>query len=142
MAKILGECVYERILGDPPSYCVKEIIEGITARNSLGVPNPHVYYKKAIKDFLMAGFAGMTAGRTWNGEEQVNGGYIVVMEDGEVLCYHSVDREGFREYLYRNTFFEYVSRSEDKYNWGKIIKKDGEYYLPLNFSIRFNRKVR
>ena len=97
-------------------------------------------YEKAIKDFLMAGFTGMTAGKPWDGREQVNGGYISVMDDGDVLCYHSNDREAFRDYLYRNTHFEYVAA--EKYVWSRIEKIDGEYYLPLNISIRFNTKVR
>ena len=82
----------------------------------------------------------MTAGSKWDGKEQVNGGYIVVMDDGDVICYHSNDRESFRDYLYRNTYFEYVSA--DKYNWGYIVKIDGEYYLPLNISVRFGSVTR
>ena len=70
----------------------------------------------------------------------VNGGYIVVMDDGDVLCYHSNDRESFRDYLYRNTFFEYVSTN--KYVWSRIQKVDGEYFLPLNASVRFTTHTR
>ena len=82
----------------------------------------------------------MTAGSKWDGKEQVNGGYIVVTDDGDVLCYHSNDREAFRDYLYRNTYFEYVSA--DKYNWSRILKIDGEYYIPLNISVRFMSSTR
>jgi DNA (cytosine-5)-methyltransferase 1 len=110
------------------------------AVNPLNVPNPDIYYEKCIKDFLMAGFTGMTAGKEWDGKEQVNGGYIAVMDDGDVLCYHSNDREAFRDYLYRNTFFEYVST--DKYLWSRIEKIDGAYYLPLNVSVRFRTHIR
>ena len=78
--------------------------------------------------------------KEWDGKEQVNGGYIVVMDDGDVICYHSSDRESFRDYLYRNTHFEYVSA--DKYIWSRITKIDGEYYLPLNLSVRFNTHTR
>jgi DNA (cytosine-5)-methyltransferase 1 len=106
----------------------------------LNVSGPAVYYEKAIKDFLMAGFTGMTAGTKWDGREQVNGGYIVVMDNGDVLCYHSNDRESFRDYLYRNTHFEYVSA--DKYKWSMVVKEQEDYYLALNASIRFNKKTR
>ena len=44
------------------------------------------------------------------------------------------------EYISRNTHFEYVSA--DKYVWSRIIKIDGEYYLPLNLSVRFNTHTR
>lgn len=140
MAQIMSWCVYDRLLSSNSKHEVKETTERMIADNPLGVGCPEVYYEKAIKDFLMAGFTGMTAGRRWNGKEQVNGGYIVVSDNGDVICYHSSDREEFRDYLYRNTYFEYVSA--DKYNWSRIIKIAGEYYLPLNISIRFMSNTR
>lgn len=140
MPKIMAWCVYDRLLSNNTKHEVKETTERMAAENPIGVGNPEIYYEKAIKDFLMAGFTGMTAGKKWNGKEQVNGGYIVVTDDGDVICYHSNDREAFRDYLYRNTYFEYVSA--DKYNWSRIIKIDGEYYLPLNISVRFTSSIR
>ncbi len=140
MASIMAWCVKDRLIDSPSSYEVKETVERMTVANPLNVPNPNIYYEKAMKDFLMAGFTGMTAGKEWDGREQVNGGYIVVMDDGDIICYHSNDRESFRDYLYRNTYFEYVSA--DKYVWSKICKIDNEYYLPLNVSVRFNTNTR
>lgn len=140
MSKIMAWCVKDRLIDSNDSHNVKETIERMTEANPLGVQKPKVYYEKAMKDFLIAGFTGMTAGRTWDGKEQVNGGYIVVMDNGDILCYHSNDREAFRDYLYRNTYFEYVSA--DKYVWSRIIKVDGYYYLPLNISVRFNTHIR
>ena len=140
MAKIMAWCVKDRLIDSPGHFEVMETVERMITANPLGVPGARVYYEKAIKDFLMAGFTGMTAGKEWDGKEQVNGGYIVVMDDGDVICYHSSDRESFRDYLYRNTHFEYVSA--DKYVWSRIIKIDGEYYLPLNLSVRFNTHTR
>jgi DNA (cytosine-5)-methyltransferase 1 len=140
MSKIMAWCVKDRLIDSQKDYEVMETVERMTAKNPLKVPNPKIYYEKAIKDFLMAGFTGMTAGKPWDGKEQVNGGYISVMDDGDVLCYHSNDRETFRDYLYRNTHFEYVSA--DKYVWSRIEKTDGEYYLPLNVSVRFNTHIR
>ena len=140
MSKIMAWCVKDRLIDATKEYEVKETVDRMVAENPLNVPNPAVYYEKAIKDFLMAGFTGMTAGKVWDGREQVNGGYIVVMDDGDVVCYHSSDRESFRDYLYKNTHFEYVSA--DKYVWSRIMKMNGEYYLPLNVSIRFNTHTR
>lgn len=140
MAKIMAWCVKDRLLSANDNHNVKETVERMAEENPLNVPTPQVYYEKALKDFLIAGFTGMTAGKVWDGKEQVNGGYIVVMDDGDILCYHSNDRESFRDYLYRNTFFEYVSAV--KYSWSRIQKIDGEYYLPLNVSVRFNSKTR
>lgn len=135
ISKIMAWCIEDRLIHSQGNYGVKETVERMIEANPLNVPNPDVYYEKAIKDFLMAGFTGMTAGREWDGREQVSGGYIVVMEDGDVLCYHSSDRESFRDYLYRNTYFEYVSAS--KYKWSYIFEENNEFYLALNISIRF-----
>ncbi len=140
MGQIIAWCVKDRLIDSTTGYEVLETTQRMATQNPLNVPSPDIYYEKAIKDFLMAGFTGMTASRRWDGKEQVNGGYIVVMDDGDVVCYHSNDREAFREYLYRNTHFEYVSSS--KYLWSYIQKVDNDYYLPLNLSIRFNTKTR
>lgn len=140
MPSILAWCYKDTMIGFDKDTKVKETIERLSAENPLNKSNPKVFYKKNMKDFLMAGFTGMTAGKSWNGEEQVNGGYIVVMDDGEVLCYHSNDREAFREYLYNNTYFEYVSSK--KYKWSYIIKEADNYYLPINASIRFCKETR
>lgn len=140
MSKIMAWCVKDRLIDSTDDNKVKETVERMITANPLSMSNPAVYYEKAVKDFLMAGFTGMTAACKWDGKEQVNGGYIVVMDDGDVICYHSNDRETFRDYLYRNTYFEYVSA--EKYNWSRIIKIDGEYYLPLNISVRFSTHTR
>lgn len=140
MGRLLAWCFKDRLIESSTDYGVKETVERMIEENPLNVSGPAVYYEKAIKDFLMAGFTGMTAGTKWDGREQVNGGYIVVMDNGDVLCYHSNDRESFRDYLYRNTHFEYVSA--DKYKWSMVVKEQEDYYLALNASIRFNKKTR
>lgn len=141
MNKILAAYVKERLFtGYKDNHNLLEITQKIIKTNPVGVYKPDIIYEKSIKDFLVASFTGMTASSDWNGVEQVSGGYIVVMDNGDVLCYHSVDREGFRNYLYNNTHFEYVGTN--KFKWSYIEKVHGEYYLPLNFSIRFNKKIR
>lgn len=140
MSKILAWCVKDRLIDSQSNYEVLETVQRMITANPINVPNPEFYYEKAIKDFLIAGFTGMTAANEWDGKEQVNGGYIVVMDDGDIVCYHSNDRESFRDYLYRNTHFEYVSA--DKFAWSRIKKDGNDYYLPLNVSIRFNTKIR
>lgn len=140
MPIILSWCFKDTIVKSNNDVRLKETIERLSFENPLNKSNPEIFYKKNIKDFLMAGFTGMTAGKRWNGEEQVNGGYIVVMDSGEVLCYHSNDRESFRDYLYNNTYFEYVSSK--KYKWSYIFKEADEYYIPINASIRFLKETR
>lgn len=139
MAGLLA-CMYrEALLVDRSCVGVKDLCDKIAEQNPLDFNNTKLY-EKAIKDFLFASFAGMTAGRSWDGEEQVNGGYIVVLPDGEVLCYHANDRERFRDYLLENTFVEYVSCK--KYHWGFVSRdEEGRHVLPVNASIRFYKDV-
>lgn len=139
MLEIVAACVRERFIGGATTSDVAAITASVAEQNPMRYP-PAVaaaVYEKAMKDFLYAAFSGMSATKSWDGVEQVNGGYIVVKSDGDVLCYHANDREEFREYLFRNTVFEYVSAK--KYGWSLIEKSDGEYLLPVNFSIRFKK---
>lgn len=139
MLEIIAACVRERFIRGAASADVADVTALVAEQNPMRYP-PAIaaaIYEKAMKDFLYAAFSGMSATKPWDGMEQVNGGYIVVKPDGDVLCYHANDREEFREYLFRNTAFEYVSAK--KYGWSFIEKSDGEYLLPVNFSIRFKR---
>ncbi len=135
MADVLAWMFRERLLIDTECKSVSGLCKRMAERNPLGFPSAHLY-EKVIKDFLFATFAGMTGSRPWDGEEQVNGGYIVVLPTGEVLCYHASDREQFREHLFRNTYIEYVSCK--KYRWGFVEKDEqGRFLLPVNAAVRF-----
>lgn len=138
MPRILAWMYKESLLVDRSCKEIPKLCGRLKTRNPLGLSRSDVY-EKAIKDFLFAAFSGMTASRRWDGQEQVNGGYIVVKDDGEVLCYHANDREEFRDYLFRETYIEYVSCS--KHKWGNAYRRnDGKACLMLNASIRFNKK--
>ena len=137
MANVLAWLYRERLLMDASVKTVAGLCERMQELNPLGYRMPWLY-EKVVKDFLFASFSGMTGSRAWDGTEQVNGGYIVVLPTGEVLCYHASDREQFRDYLFRNTFVEYVSCK--KFQWGYVEKDDQWHYvLPLNAAVRFTK---
>ena len=73
--------------------------------------------------------------KTWDGTADATGGYIIVREDGEVLCYHLFNRNEFENYLLNNTKFETGSTS--RHGFGSIYKDNGKYYLKLNLQVRF-----
>lgn len=93
------------------------------------------FYEHKVKTFLTDCALGMTAANPWNGRFQATGGYIVVRDDGEVLCYHIYNRNAFRDYLFKNTRFETPSTS--RYDFGYIYEKDGKNYIKLNLQVRF-----
>ena len=95
----------------------------------------HMYYEHKMKNFLTDVALGMTPATAWNGDFQATGGYIIVREDGEVLCYHIYNHNEFQEYLFNNTRLETPSTS--KYDFGTIYKEDGKLFIKLNLQVRF-----
>ncbi|MBQ8635115.1 HpaII family restriction endonuclease [bacterium] len=102
---------------------------------NLNINLPHLYYKHKIKNFLTDIALGMTPATVWNGEYQATGGYIIVREDGEILCYHLYNHKDFQEYLFKNTRFD--TPSATRYEFGYIYKENEKLYIKLNLQIRF-----
>lgn len=94
-----------------------------------------MYYEHKMKNFLTDVALGMTPATAWNGNFQATGVYIIVREDGEVLCYHIYNHNEFQEYLFNNTRLETPSTS--KYDFGTIYKEDGNLFIKLNLQVRF-----
>ena len=101
----------------------------------LNINMPHLYYEHKIKNFLTDIALGMTPATAWTGEYQATGGYIIVREDGEVLCYHLYNHNEFQKYLFKNTRFDTPSAS--RYDFGYIYRKNDKNYIKLNLQIRF-----
>jgi hypothetical protein len=100
----------------------------------LELDSKDIEYK--LKNLLWASALGMNPGKEWNGQDTVYGGYLIVREDGEVVCYHVYNQDQFKEYLYRSTYFESPSTTRHKY--GSFIKDDSENILfDLVLQIRF-----
>jgi len=95
----------------------------------------HPLYDYKIKSLLTDMALGMTPARVWRGIYDASGGYIVVREDGEVLCYHIYNRNEFQSYLVENTKLETASTS--RYEFAEIYEDDGKQFFKLNLQIRF-----
>ena len=92
-------------------------------------------YTYKIKNFLDAAALGMVPSKEWDGLTKAHGGYIVVKQGGEVVCYHLYNRDEFRSYLFENTKFE--SPSSTRHDYGVLYKKGGKLFFNLNLQIRF-----
>ncbi len=88
-----------------------------------------------IKNFLDAIALGMVPSKAWDGFSTAQGGYIVVKENGDVVCYHLYNRDEFRSYLYENTKFDAPSTS--RYGYGELYKENNKLFFKLNLQIRF-----
>ncbi|MBP3966248.1 HpaII family restriction endonuclease [Paenibacillus lignilyticus] len=96
----------------------------------------HLFYKYKIQNFLTDIALGMTPSTVWNGKYDATGGYIIVKEDGEVVCYHIYNRNEFQQYLINNTRFDTASSS--RHGFGTIYKENDDAYIKLNLQVRFN----
>ena len=116
---------------------ISEAVEKLNIINPLGydVSSNHSFYAYKIKNFLTDCALGMTPAALWTGRYDANGGYIIVKEDGEILCYHIYNRNEFQEYLFANTKLE--TPSSTRHGFGTVYKEDGEDYFKLNLQIRF-----
>jgi hypothetical protein len=116
---------------------MKDLTENINKINPLNYDNQfaHTFYEYKIKRFLTDVALGMTPSKVWNGIYDATGGYLIVKENGEVLCYHIYNRNQFEDYLFQNTKLETASSS--RHEFGKIYKKNDEFYFKLNLQIRF-----
>ena len=136
LPNIIAEILLESYRGG--SKNLKEITEIITERNPMGYDLKHnqKYYEHKVKNFLVASALGMIPHVSWNGKYDANGGYLVVNETGDVLCYHFYDRNLFEEYLYCNTRLESPSSSRNEY--AILYREENErLYFKLNLQVRF-----
>lgn len=116
---------------------VEKALESIVAANPMkyNLSKGHPFYQYKFKKFLTESALGMLPSKPWDGTADATGGYIIVREDGEVLCYHLFNRNEFENYLVKNTKFETASTS--RHQFGSIYNENGKYYLKLNLQVRF-----
>ncbi len=116
---------------------IAEVTEHISTADPLdiasGTDQPMYAYK--VKQFLLAFALGVTCSTPWYGNFHANGGYIVVKEDCDIVCYHFFDRNDLEDYLFFNTRFETPSTS--RHLFGNIYQENDEYFLKLNLQVRF-----
>jgi HpaII restriction endonuclease len=113
------------------------LTDEISARNPLEYDQQfsHSFYEYKIKRFLTDVALGMMPSKVWGGLYDATGGYLIVKEDGEVLCYHIYNKNQFENYLYNNTKLE--TASSTRHDFGIVYFEDDSYYFKLNLQIRF-----
>lgn len=114
-----------------------DLINQISKTNPLNfnLESSHPFYSYKFKRFITDIALGMMPSKVWSGQLDATGGYLVVKEDGEVLCYHIYNRNEFEDYLYSNTKFETASSS--RHDFGIIYRENDKLYFKLNLQIRF-----
>ena len=135
MAKIVAACLEEYYAG--ANSDLSAICHSIAKRDPLCINSrdDQPMYEYKLKQFLLAFALGMTVSSPWYGSFNANGGYIVVKEDGDVICYHFFDRNDLEGYLFNSTKFDTPSTS--RHEFGDVYKVGGKYFVKLNLQIRF-----
>ncbi|MFD1016703.1 HpaII family restriction endonuclease [Winogradskyella rapida] len=135
LPEILSEIIYEFYSSKKSS--IIDLVESINSQNPLNfdISNEHKFYEYKIKRFLTDIALGMMPSIVWTGQYDATGGYLIIKENGDVLCYHIYNKNQFEDYLFNNTKLE--TASSKRHDFGFIYEEKGEYYFKLNLQIRF-----
>src|SRR5699024_7006936 len=116
---------------------LEDLVSHIIDKNPLkfDLQNNHPFYNYKIKRFLTDVALGMMPSKPWKGELDSTGGYLIVKNDGEILCYHIYNRNEFEDYLFYNTKLETASSS--RHQFGTIYQQNDKLLFKLNLQIRF-----
>jgi type II restriction enzyme len=121
-----------------PNTTVSDIVNIINDENPLDFDYSYNqnFYEHKVKRFLTDIALGLKTSKPWKGKYEATGGYLIVKEDGDVICYHIYDKNQFEGYLFNNTKLETPSTS--RHLFGNIYEKeDGQFYMKLNLQVRF-----
>ena len=135
LGEIIGLLLLEQLEQD--SNMLKDLVRVLSEKNPLhfDMSQDIPYYAYKVKNLLTSSALGMMPGKAWNGKYDANGGYLVVKESGDILCYHFYDRNRFEDFLYNNAYLERASTTRHEY--AQIIKEqDGSLSFKLNLQIR------
>tara|TARA_R110000764_G_scaffold83159_1_gene163643 strand:+ start:1786 stop:2865 length:1080 start_codon:yes stop_codon:yes gene_type:complete len=116
---------------------LRDLVNEIEKLNPLNFDksSKHNFYSYKIKRLLSDIALGMVPTTVWTGTLDSTGGYLVVKEDGEILCYHIYNRNEFEDYLLYNT--KIINPSSTRLRFGKVYKEENALLIKLNLQIRF-----
>lgn len=114
-----------------------DLISKVEEDNPLNfdISDKHKFYTYKTKRLLTDIALGMMPSKVWSGEYDATGGYLIVKEDGDVLCYHIYNKNEFENYLINNTKLD--TASSTRHDFGCIYEENDELFFKLNLQIRF-----
>ncbi len=107
----------------------------VAADSDIDMTREEICYK--TKNFLRSSALGMVPASVWDTRLSTQGGYIVLLESGNLICYSLYYDDDFRDYLYANTRFD--TPSTTKYDYGYLFVSDDKLYIKLNLQVRFKK---
>lgn len=136
LPEILAQIILAYFKGEGTT--LEELTKNVAKLNpcNFDVSEGHLFYEHKVKRFLVDIALGLSPSKKWDGKYDATGGYIVVKEDGELICYHIIRLNEFEDYLLKNTRLDTPSSS--RHGFGVIYKHASKSYFNLNLQIRFN----
>lgn len=133
MPQIFAEMIYHYY--KDKVYLISELTDIVADENIIHTLDNKVLLHHKVKELLTNIALGMVPGTMWTGDYEATGGYIIVKDDGDIVCYHIYNHNAFKNYMFANTRFDTPSTS--KHGFGSVYEVDGQQYLKLNVQIRF-----
>ncbi len=134
---LLGKVLYYYYAGKtkPSMISVIELLQKLNPLH-FDLSENHPIYEHKIRTMLTDMALGMTSGTIWNGRYKAVGGFIIVKEDGDIICYHIYDKDEFQDFLLHHSKLDVPDSG--RHEFGKVFKKDDRYFIRLNLQIRYN----
>ena len=133
MPQIFAEMIYHYY--KDKVYLISELTDIVADENIIHTLDNNVLLHHKVKELLTNIALGMVPGTMWTGDYEATGGYIIVKDDGDIVCYHIYNHNAFKNYMFANTRFDTPSKS--KHGFGSVYEVDSQQYLKLNVQIRF-----
>ncbi|HET8887112.1 MAG TPA: HpaII family restriction endonuclease [Salinimicrobium sp.] len=115
---------------------ISEVIERLTEENPMNYDQSqgHKFYEYRLVNFLVEAALGMTSKSVWSGKYDIVGGIIIVKPNSEILCYHMIDFNKFKQYLKNSSRLD--NPSGTKMGYGFVYREGTDSFIKLNFQIK------
>lgn len=124
---------------------MSDVLQSLIAKDPINVGKEvaPLYYQKRLKDFLFEFACGMQSDTPWDTDTKIQGGYIFVTKEGDVLAYYASDQDSYKNWLLTGTKFDMPSTSRhttaNKSSCGYIHKENNKYYYTLSTQVKFKK---
>ena len=136
--------------GDPitdggSNRAIEKVIASLVAKNpmNVGAEIAPLYYQKRMKDLLFEFACGMQSDTPWNADTKIQGGYIFVTKEGDVMAYYASNQDSYKNWLVTGTKFDMPSTKRHQVVngpcCGYIHKENGKYYYTLSLQVKFKK---
>jgi hypothetical protein len=108
-----------------------------TLSQALSVTSLHgraAIVRHKVKELLRQSALGMNPGSQWDGQVEAHGGWIIVKDSGDIVCFHLINDDDFREYLLAGTKFDTPSMT--RHHAGYVYKQKDENFAKLRLSLQ------